>query len=293
MAVTIKSRYDDGKALYVAEHASDVRQAVTEAVKSGANLYGANLHGANLHGAHLCSANLHGADLHGADLHGANLHGADLHGANLYGANLHGANLHGADLHGANLHGAHLCSANLHGADLHGANLHGAHRHGAHLCSANLHGADLHGANLYGANLYGAHLHGAKGLNPRHVNDLLILKDQPGKIRAYKLVTVDGFGPVQGGLRYVVGETVEVPDANTDETVKCAAGINVATLPWCVREWRPGYRILVVEFTAKDIAAIPLSDGKFRLRKARVIRDLDLVELGLVDSDADAKRVAA
>ncbi len=36
-----------------------------------------------------------------ADLHGADLHGANLRGANLYGADLYGANLYGADLRGA------------------------------------------------------------------------------------------------------------------------------------------------------------------------------------------------
>jgi hypothetical protein len=48
-------------------------------------------------------------------------------------------------------------------------------------------------------------------------------------------------------------------------------------------EWHQGRRILLVEFTAADIAAIPLGDGKFRVRKVTVIRELDLVELGLVE----------
>ena len=159
---------------------------------------------------------------------------------------------------------------------------------GANLSRANLSGANLSGANLYRAdlsraNLSGANLYGAKGIQPSLVNDLLILLDQPGKIRAYKLVTPDGYGPIKGGLRYEVGKTVEVENANTDSTVECGAGINVATLPWCLRSWRSGYRILIVEFTKKDIAAIPVGDGKFRVSKCKVVKEyeFDPVELGL------------
>jgi len=110
-----------------------------------------------------------------------------------------------------------------------------------------------------------------------------MLLDQPGRIRAYKLVTHDGYGPFSGGLRYEIGESVSVENANTDVTVYCGAGINVATLDWCMREWRPGYRILVVEFEAKDIAAIPIAtDGKFRLHRCDVVAEKDLTEIGLV-----------
>jgi hypothetical protein len=52
--------------------------------------------------------------------------GADLRGANLSGADLYGADLSGADLRGANLYGAHLCGAHLCGVDLSGADLRGA-----------------------------------------------------------------------------------------------------------------------------------------------------------------------
>ena len=61
-------------------------------------------------------ADLCGADLFGADLCGANLRDADLCDADLCDANLCGANLRGADLRGADLRGANLCGANLRGA---------------------------------------------------------------------------------------------------------------------------------------------------------------------------------
>jgi Pentapeptide repeats (8 copies) len=200
MSITIKSR--DDKPLYVAENATDVRAALQEAVKRGADLGG--------------------ADLGGAYLGGAYLRGADLRGANLHDANLGGAYLHGADLHGA------------------------------------------------------------EGVNPRHHNDLLILLDQPGQIRAYKLVNSLGVGPYNGGITYRIGETYHVADANCDPTQQCGPGINLATLPWCVREWRDDYRILIAEFIADDVAAIPLGDGKFRVHKCSIVGEVDLVELGLV-----------
>ena len=87
-----------------------IREALLEAVRSGANL-----HRANLRGVDLCGVNLHRADLRGADLRGANLRGADLCYANLSGANLRGVDLYYADLRGADLRGANLRGAkNIH-----------------------------------------------------------------------------------------------------------------------------------------------------------------------------------
>ena len=230
-----------------------------------ANLTGANLRGANLRGAYLTGANLRGANLRGAYLTAANLTGAYLTDANLRGAYLRGANLTGADLRGANLTGADLTDANL---------------TGAYLTDANLTRANLRGANLTGANLTGA-----KGVCPELVTPLLMLKDQPGPIRAYKLVNERGEGPFNGGIVYEIGSSCVEQDADTDETKQCATGINVATLDWCLREWRSGYRILIVEFTAADIAAIPTgTDGKFRLFRCFIVGEkvIDPGALGLV-----------
>ena len=170
----------------------------------------------------------------------------------------------------ANLSGANLSRANLSGADLSGADLSGA---------------DLSGANLYGANLSGANLYGAKNLSKYLTTPLLILRDQPGAIRAYKLINEKGEGPFNGGINYLqpgVDEFLEqTPDTN--ELTACGRGINLATLDWCMKEWKPGYRILVMEFTAADIAAIPTgTDGKFRVQRCRRVGEKDLKELGLV-----------
>ncbi len=229
--IEIKHRWN-GKVLYTAETASDVREAVIEARGGEADLRGANLREADLRGADLRGANLRGADLREADLREA-----DLRGANLWGANLWGANLWGADLRGANLREA-------------------------------------------------------RGFAPERVNDLLILLDQVGPIRAYKLVDSGYRSPIQssGKLTYRVGDIVEA-EADPDPSVQCGRGVNVATLPWCLSNWLPGYRILVMEFKRDDIAAVPVGDGKFRVSKARVVREIPESQvhewLGLGEATAD------
>jgi hypothetical protein len=189
------------------------------------------------------------------------------------GANLSGANLSGADLSGANLSGANLSGANLYGANLYVANLYVANLYGANLSGADLSGANLYVANLSSANLSGANLSSAKGINKHICTPLRILLDQVGKIRAYKLVKSDGYGPFHGGINYEVGKSYEVKDACIDELEQCATGISLATLDWCLKEWEKGFRLLLVEFTAKDIAAIPTAtDGKFRVHRCKVVK---------------------
>jgi hypothetical protein len=235
-------------------------------------------------------ADLSGADLRCADLRGADLRGADLSGADLSGADLSGAYLRGADLRGAYLRGAHLRDADLRGADLSGADLRCADLRGADLS-----GADLRGADLSGADLSGAYLRGAKGLSPFRVQPLLWLLDQPGAIRAYKLVTVDGKSPIHHQrLAYEIGATYEEPEADTDPNELCGVGLHVATLDWVLKEYREGeHRVFVVEFEAADIAAIPTaSDGKFRVRRFTVVGEKTADELGIT-AEREAREQAA
>ena len=158
---------------------------------------------------------------------------------------------------------------------------------GADLSGAYLSRADLSGAYLTRADLSGADLSGAYGYDPRRTNDLLMLLDQPGLIRAYKLVRDDYGSPMgYGPLYYPVGVTLTEDNPDTDATNDCGRGINLATLPWVMHEWQTGNRIMLVEFTAADIAAIPLG-GKFRVRRCTVVKELDLVELGLVEKPAE------
>ena len=197
--------------------------------------------------------------------------GANLRGADLSVANLRGADLGSADLSGADLRGAYLRDANLSVANISGANLRGA----------NLSGADLSGANLRGANLIDANLRGAKELNKYTTTPLYILQDQIGKIRAYKLTKKDGYGPFYSSIKYKVGETYSA-NADCNEKNCCGEGISLATLDWCIKEFKPGYRIFVAEFTNKDIACIPISsDGKFRVSKCKIVAEKDIKDLGL------------
>jgi uncharacterized protein YjbI with pentapeptide repeats len=120
--IEIKHRWTND-VLFSSAKAKSLRDAVIEAVASGANLSYANLNGANLSDSNLIRADLYGADLYGANLYGANLisadlNGADLNGADLYGANLYCANLSGANLSGANLSGADLIDAYLNGSKI-------------------------------------------------------------------------------------------------------------------------------------------------------------------------------
>ncbi len=181
------------------------------------------------------------------------------------------------------------------GANLWGANLSGADLSRANLSCANLSCANLSGADLSGADLWGANQSGAVGLNPHRVCDLALLLAQPGAIRLYKLVTHELKSPMrrESAITYAVGTTIEVTQANTDPTVECGAGVNVATLPWCLRNFseaqrgnNPG-RILIVEFTAADIACIPTAtDGKVRLHRCTVVGEVDLVPIFALDAPA-------
>jgi len=262
MKYEIKHRWT-GKIIYQGE-AESFRALVVAAVGAGANL---------------ARAYLAGADLAGADLTRADLTRADLTGANLAGADLTRADLTRADLTGANLAGAYLAGAYLAGADLTRADL----------TRAYLAGADLAGADLTGAYLAGADLAGAKGISKLRTSPLYMLLHQVGKIRAYKLVNSRGEGPQYGGIAYKVGATVKV-DADTDETTSCSYGINLATLDWCLREWREGYKIMMCEFTQKDVAAIPIgSDGKFRVSRCKVLREMSDDELGMIQEKKDRK----
>ena len=81
--------WKDGSEIYVSK-ADNVREAVIEAVKEGADLYEADLRGAELCEADLREANLREAELSGAELREANLYGAELYGAELQNAKFYG-----------------------------------------------------------------------------------------------------------------------------------------------------------------------------------------------------------
>jgi uncharacterized protein YjbI with pentapeptide repeats len=295
MKFEIKHRVS-GALLFECEVGS-LKLAVEAAIGSGADLSGANLSRAYLSGADLSRAYLSGADLSGADLSGAYLSGAYLSGADLSRADLLRAYLSGADLLRAYLSRADLSGANLSRADLSGANLSGTNLSGAYLSRADLSGTNLSGADLSRADLSRTNLSGAVGINPCRADALRDMVDQPGRQVKYKLVHAngDGCGSTWGvypagttPLTYEVGLEYAVDNASTDETAPCGAGIHLATLPWCIQYWEKGDRILIAEFTAADIAAIPIgTDGKFRVHRCKIVDEKDLVELGLVEASKD------
>ena len=168
------------------------------------------------------------------------------------------------------------------GASLDGASLDHASLDHASLIGASLNHASLNGASLDHASLIGASLIGANGINKNLCTPLQILLDQPEKIHAYKLTTKNGDGVFNGGITYKIEKSYEVLDANTDDTQQCSKGINLATLDWCMKNWKENYRILIAEFTAKDIAAIPIAtDGKFRVFRCKIVGEKNLVDIGL------------
>ncbi len=175
------------------------------------------------------------------------------------GADLWGADLRGADLRGANLRGANLWGANLWGADLWGANLREANLRGANLREANLREANLWGAKNF--NLWVDNLYSLKMQNPKT------------KLRYWKYLN-NGLSPYQNA-KYEVGKTYTEKDYDPDEQNPCGAGLNVATLMWCLRDCNSDSELIEVEFYAKDIVAVPyFTDGKFRVSKFKVLRQI-------------------
>ena len=168
---------------------------------------------------------------------------ADLSWADLYGADLSGANLSMANLRGADLCGAYLCGAYLRKADLSMAN--------------------LSEANLYGANFCGADFYESKGVNypmtcpekgsfigfKRVRNNLIVeleitedalrssaagRKCRCSKAKVLSITNIDGTESNTNSARsiwdpdfvYTVGETIEVPNFDTNRWNECAPGIH-------------------------------------------------------------------
>ena len=163
---------------------------------------------------------------------------------------------------------------------------------GKSLSGADLSGATLYGANLSRADLSRANLYGAENISKYITSPLYMLLDQVGEIRAYKLVTEECTGPWHGSINYEIGQTYTEPGFCSDEQEQRAAGINLATLDWCLKEWRPGYRIFIASFKRKfgneDNICVPIgSDGKFRVRSCKIISEVDLQKIGFLNEKGE------
>ena len=165
-------------------------------------------------------------------------------------------------------------------ANLGGANLVGANLREANLGGANLGGANLGGADLWGSNLMGANLVGAKNLPSQFKSDLNLFKWQSSKLLAFKYLNGD-VSPYQN-FKYEIGKEYSVEDGSSDDRILCDKGINLASLEWCLRETNceSSKTYAIFEFDPKDILSIPYnSDGKFRVSRARYIRNLTEKEI--------------
>ena len=153
--------------------------------------------------------------------------------------------------------------ADLSWADLSGANLRGANLSMANLYETYLRGADLSMANLSEANLYWANLHESKGVNypincPEEGsfigfklvrNNLIVELEITGdalrssatgrkcrcsKAKVLSITNIDGTESNINSARslwdpdfvYSVGETIEVPNFDTNRWNECAPGIH-------------------------------------------------------------------
>ena len=178
-------------------------------------------------------------------------------------ADLTGANLTGADLTGAHLSKAHLSEANLSGADLSEANLSGANLSGAHLFGANLSKANLSWANLSKAlNIDTLSWDSNTAFYPlqcpetgtytayKKANNLIVELEIPydalrssatsRKCRASKarVISITDLAGHPAGdrvlsdyayspkIEYIVGQTIEIPNFDTNRWHECAPGIH-------------------------------------------------------------------
>ena len=230
---------------------------------SGAKLLRTNLTGANLSKANLYKADLYEADLSGADLSGAHLSWANLSWANLTEADLSGAHLSWANLSWANLLRTNLSGADLSRANLTEANLTGANLTGANLFEANLSGANLSGANLSKAlNIDTLSWDSNTAFYPlqcpetgtytayKKANNLIVELEIPydalrssatsRKCRASKarVISITDLAGRPAGdrvlsdyayspkIEYIVGQTIEIPNFDTNRWHECAPGIH-------------------------------------------------------------------
>ena len=183
---------------------------------------------------------------------------ADLTGANLSKANLSKANLSKANLFEAKLLRTNLSKANLSGADLTGANLTGAHLSWAKLLRTNLSGADLSKA----LNIDTLSWDSNTAFYPlqcpetgtytayKKANNLIVELEIPydalrssatsRKCRASKarVISITDLAGHPAGdrvlsdyayspkIEYIVGQTIEIPNFDTNRWRECAPGIH-------------------------------------------------------------------
>ena len=178
------------------------------------------------------------ADLTGANLSWANLSGADLSGADLSGANLSGAKLLRTNLSGANLTEANLFEANLSWADLSGANLSKVLNIDTLSWDSNttFYPLQCPETGTYTAykkanNLiveleipYDALRSSATSRKCRASKAKVIsITDLAGRPAGDRVLSDYAYSPK---IEYIVGQTIEIPNFDTNRWHECAPGIH-------------------------------------------------------------------
>ena len=172
----------------------------------------ADLSEANLSGANLSWANLRWADLSGADLRGADLRGADLREANLSEANLSEANLRGANLSGAKGTDTVITNESTAFFRLQCPEV------GAYTAYKKAHGLIVEleiPADALRSSATSRKCRASKA-------KVISITDRDGNAAGVEEVKSDH----DAAFVYRVGETVSVPDFDTERWKECAAGIH-------------------------------------------------------------------
>ena len=172
-------------------------------------------------------ADLYEADLRKADLYEADLYEADLRKADLRGADLSGADLSGADLRLTDLRGAVLCEADLSGADLRGANLRGAK-------NLNFPIACPEKGTFTAFKKAGKYIIELEIPDDALRSSSTTRKCRCSKAKVISITNLDGTpsdvksvaSHYDSGFIYNLGETVEVPNFDTNRWNECAPGIH-------------------------------------------------------------------
>ena len=85
-------------------------------------------------------------------------------------------------------------------------------------------------------------------------------------------------------FKYIIGGLITEPNCNTDVDENCGKSIHVYTRSRVALDYGGGWSdlaILALEVEIKDIIIPINSDGKVRVPKAKVIREVPLSECGL------------
>ena len=240
-----------------------IKKTVEEAVKQEVNLAYADLRGANLAGANLSNANLYKSDLSFADLENADLFNANLYGSNLYKSNLYYSDLRYVNLSNTNLYYINLSNANLSYSILNYAKLVEAKLLNTNLSNAALYYAYLESSDL--SNVILDNIEGLNDQCPKtgsfigwkkchdtydngyksYIVKLEIPVDAKrssstgkkcrcSKAKVLEIQNLDGtkadidtvYSGYDTGLKYKIGEVIEVPDFDERYWIECAPGIH-------------------------------------------------------------------